>query len=338
MKQAGMWLVLLAVVLVVFDFNWLDPTKQFLAMEKEGIVHVQLPPGQVVDGDLELRQWLNRRMAWFPVQAGMRLDAGIRIKTLADAHLTLLLADKIACRVMPESIIQLMANEGEPQGLFPWIEQGSLFCRIHGLESVSLADAIAIRVETPLGRMDTVHGAFLATYSPSWGVRVEVLDGSVQFKAVRGQHRSLAVSAGQGLQALNTSLASPLIAPLLMDRKMALTKMNLLRLIPSFWSQIMEHWPLSVNLLTRYHDLLAGSTVRSMQEVRKGITVAAPFRWENQTPVKLNVSGVEDDSLRDAWGNLYYYEKLGVKQAVLVAFGRDGLLFTHDDIVLKIRL
>ncbi len=339
MKHAAVWLLVVAVICFVVDLEWLDSTKQLLVMDKQGVVQVQFLPSERDANGLDLKRWLDRWMSWFPVEVGTRLDSGARIKTLGNSTLNILLADNIACQLMPETIIHLQFIGGYQQQIFPFIEQGSLFCRIHGLNTVALADAIAIRVSMPFGRVDAVHGAFMVTHSaePMAFGRLEVMEGSVQFKSSREGGGGALLSAGQGLELASTSPAHQ-VEPLSLERKAALASRSRLRLIPSFWSRMMDHWPVKVTFLAHYHDFLLGATKRDMQEIRKGVAVASAFRWGGQTPEKLTIDGVPTASLVDGWSNRYYYEKLGKNQALLVSSGRDGLLFTHDDLLLGIVL
>ncbi|MBF0296301.1 MAG: type II secretion system protein GspG [Magnetococcales bacterium] len=331
--HAGSWLLIVTLFLIVFDFQWQDAHRRVLAMDKSGIVHAQFPPARILEGDPELDQWLQQRMAWFPVQPGMRLELGVRIRTFANATLNFQLADDTACRILERSTIAVRRNPGHGGGPMPHIEQGALYCRKHA--TGLLKETTSLWLETPLGRLNVTQAGFLLAHDQATGDLLEVTGGTVQYQAGK-DGATLFVHEGHRLMPGRTA-SVPRPEPLSLERKLALAAMSDVSLLPSFWSRLVDGWPVTLNFLGRYHDLLAHKTVGEMLDLHQGMGAAAPFRWNNQTPERLRTGMAGESVPPDGWGNAYYYEKLGEKRAVLISFGRDGLLFTQDDIVLGIQ-
>ncbi|MBF0180816.1 MAG: hypothetical protein HQM03_12410 [Magnetococcales bacterium] len=331
--HAGSWLLIVTLFLIVFDFQWQDANSRVLAMEKSGIVHAQFPPARILEGDPELGQWLEQRMAWFPVQAGMRLETGVRIRTFANATLNFQLTGDTACRILERSTIAVRPNPGHGNGPMPSVEQGALYCRKHA--TGLLKETTSVALETPLGRLNVAQAGFLLAHDPATGDLLEVTGGTVQYQVDKGG-ATLFVTEGNRLMSRRLS-SVPRQEPLSLERKLALAGMSDVSLLPSFWSRLVDGWPVTLNFLGRYHDLLVHKTVGEMLDLHQGMGAAAPFRWNNRTPEDPRIGATGESLPPDGWGNAYYYEKLGEKRAVLISFGRDGLLFTQDDIVLGIQ-
>lgn len=313
------------------------PGNECLVTGVSGSALVQYQINHPIESSVGVAATYQNKSQWIKLQRGNKIGNGALIKTDSSSYVEIMKNNEMALRITENTLVGVDLIPA-PNRVEATLDFGKILCRISGDDSSHnwpRTDKFLVKTKN-----STTHiwgTSFSVDYlQESKATNVSVLEGRVAVESGFVLQTDLTVSEGQNLQ-ISPSQKIPVLSYLPLDQLKELQTVRNLQIELSSY----DRWNDILDLATNsplYDKAVIEITKYEMRVFLRAILHFAPLRWGNHFPESLKSVELESGDYADPWGTEYFYEKLGVRSALLISAGPDKILHTPDDIFMNLSL